>query len=95
MTILWTTIQSVTVYPQYIANGTHQQQFLAGDGLFIISQLSLVGLKPIVSQRFNEIALEVCEGQGIDKQFENDNSITMEQYIVMIGKKTASFRGMC
>ena len=68
---------------------------LAGDGLFIISQLSLIGLKPIVSQRFNEIALEVCEGQGIDKQFENDNSITMEQYIVMIGKKTASFLGVC
>ena len=68
---------------------------LAGDGLFIISQLSLIGLKPIVGQRFNEIALEVCEGQGIDKQFENDNSITMEQYIVMIGKKTASFLGVC
>lgn len=68
---------------------------LAGDGLFIFSQLSLLGLKPVIGQRFNEVALEVCEGQGIDKQFENDSSITMQEYLVMIGKKTASFLGLC
>ena len=68
---------------------------LAGDGLFTLAQLSLVGLNPIIFQRFNEAALEVCEGQGIDKQYENNTSITMEQYIQMIGKKTASFLGLC
>ena len=68
---------------------------LTGDGLFALAQLSLVGLNPIIFQRFNEVALEVCEGQGIDKQYENNTSITMEQYIQMIGKKTASFLGLC
>ena len=68
---------------------------LAGDGLFALSQLSLVGLKPVVYQRFNEVALEVCEGQGIDKEYESNTSITMDEYIQMIGKKTASFLGLC
>ena len=68
---------------------------LAGDGLFALAQLSLVGLKPVVYQRFNEVALEVCEGQGIDKEYESNTSITMDEYIQMIGKKTASFLGLC
>ena len=68
---------------------------LAGDGLFALAQLSLVGLKPVAYQRFNEVALEVCEGQGIDKEYESNTSITMDEYIQMIGKKTASFLGLC
>jgi len=68
---------------------------LAGDGLFALAQLSLAGLKPVAYQRFNEVALEVCEGQGIDKEYENNTSITMDEYIQMIGKKTASFLGLC
>jgi len=68
---------------------------LAGDGLFALAQLSLVGLKTVVYQRFNEVALEVCEGQGIDKEYESNTSITMDEYIQMIGKKTASFLGLC
>lgn len=68
---------------------------LAGDGLFTLAQLSLVGLDSYIFQRFNEVALEVCEGQGMDKEFENDHSIDMDDYIQMIGKKTACFLGMC
>ena len=68
---------------------------LAGDGLFTLAQLSLVGLDGYVSQRFNEVALEVCEGQGMDKEFEKNHSIEMDDYIQMIGKKTACFLGMC
>jgi len=68
---------------------------LAGDGLFTLAQLSLVGLDNYIFQRFNEVALEVCEGQGMDKEFENDHSIDMDGYIQMIGKKTACFLGMC
>ena len=68
---------------------------LAGDGLFTLAQLSLVGLDGYVFQRFNEIALDVCEGQGMDKEFEKDHSIEMDDYIQMIGKKTACFLGMC
>ena len=68
---------------------------LAGDGLFTLAQLSLVGLDNYIFQRFNEVALEICEGQGMDKEFENDHSIDMDSYIQMIGKKTACFLGMC
>ena len=68
---------------------------LAGDGLFTLAQLSLVCLDSYIFQRFNEVALEICEGQGMDKEFENDHSIDMDSYIQMIGKKTACFLGMC
>jgi geranylgeranyl pyrophosphate synthase len=68
---------------------------LAGDGLFTLAQLALVGLDGYIFQRFNEIALDVCEGQGMDKEYENDHSIEMDDYIQMIGKKTACFLGMC
>ena len=68
---------------------------LAGDGLFTLAQLSLIGLDTYIFQRFNEVALEVCEGQGMDKEYENDHSIDMDEYIQMIGKKTACFLGMC
>ena len=68
---------------------------LAGDGLFTLAQLALVGLDGHIFQRFNEVALDVCEGQGMDKEYENDHSIEMDDYIQMIGKKTACFLGMC
>lgn len=68
---------------------------LAGDGLFTLAQLALVGLDGHIFQRFNEVALDVCEGQGMDKEYENDHSIEMDGYIQMIGKKTACFLGMC
>ena len=68
---------------------------LAGDGLFTLAQLALVGLDGYIFQRFNEVALDVCEGQGMDKEYENDHSIEMDDYIQMIGKKTACFLGMC
>ena len=68
---------------------------LAGDGLFSLAQLLLTGLPEIIFQRFNEVALIICEGQGMDKEYENDHSIDMDDYIQMIGKKTACFLGMC
>ena len=67
---------------------------LAGDGLFVLSHLILTGLSPYVHQRFNEVTLAICEGQGMDKEFEDDASITMGNYLVMIGKKTGSLLGL-
>ncbi len=40
-------------------------------------------------QIFNETALEVCEGQQLDMNYENMREITMEQYLEMIRLKTA------
>ncbi len=80
-----------TVHQQWDASSA----ILSGDGLFVLSQLILTGLPPIIHQRFNEVTLAVCEGQGMDKEFEHDVSITMGQYLIMIGKKTGSLLGLC
>ena len=67
---------------------------LSGDALFALSQLLLTDLDPTVHQRFNEVALTVCEGQGFDKEFENNSSIKMDQYLLMISKKTGALLGL-
>ena len=71
---------------------------LAGDGLFALSQLLLlkVSVNPLIAlRRFNEATLVVCEGQGLDKEFETDSSITLDHYLFMIEKKTGNLIGLC
>ena len=68
---------------------------LSGDALFVLAQLSLKGLSDFIHQRFNEVALTICEGQGMDKEFENNSSISMGKYLIMIGKKTGALLGLC
>ncbi len=38
---------------------------------------------------FNKTAMEVCEGQQLDMNFETERQITMEDYLMMIRLKTA------
>ena len=40
-------------------------------------------------QCFNETAIEVCEGQQYDMDFERRDDVTIDQYMMMIRKKTA------
>ena len=68
---------------------------LSGDAIFVLSQLLLNSLPQIIHRRFNEVSLNICEGQGMDKEFENDPSITMGKYLIMIGKKTGALLGLC
>ena len=71
---------------------------LAGDGIFSLCQLILCGLNNNVSKvltLFNKTALEICEGQGFDKQFELIENIEQDLYINMIEKKTGSLLGAC
>ena len=68
---------------------------LSGDAIFVLSQLLLNGLPQIIHRRFNEVSLNICEGQGMDKEFENDPSISMGKYLIMIGKKTGALLGLC
>jgi geranylgeranyl diphosphate synthase type II len=56
--------------------------------------LLLTKLPIIVFQRFNEVALTICEGQGMDKEFENNSSISINHYLSMIGKKTGALLGL-
>ncbi|MEP1096866.1 MAG: polyprenyl synthetase family protein [Cyclobacteriaceae bacterium] len=44
-------------------------------------------------QKFNKCAIEVCEGQQLDMNFESEETISEEQYIEMIRLKTAVLLG--
>ncbi|MEC9050532.1 MAG: polyprenyl synthetase family protein [Candidatus Neomarinimicrobiota bacterium] len=71
---------------------------LAGDGINAIAQILLSGIQDrsnAICRFFKQATLEVCEGQALDKEFENDLSITEDQYLEMIEKKTGSLLGAC
>ena len=68
---------------------------LSGDAIFTLAQLAISNLDEKAYQRLNEVSLLVCEGQALDKEFENDNSISMDKYLNMITKKTGSLLGLC
>ena len=70
---------------------------LSGDLLMIIankifSDLPLKIMQKVLN-RFNEIAIKICEGQQYDMNYENEKSITEKQYINMIRLKTATLIG--
>ena len=43
---------------------------------------------------FNQTTLEVCEGQALDKEFENDIKIKENEYLTMV-EKTGALLGTC
>ncbi|PDW03015.1 polyprenyl synthetase family protein [Candidatus Viridilinea mediisalina] len=70
----------------------------AGDGMFVLAHLAIhrlhaLGVPPertlTVLRRFDETILRVCEGQFLDISFEGDLSITPEDYLTMIERKTS------
>ena len=70
---------------------------LSGDVMFaqandLISSCYPHHLKEIISL-FNKTAIEICEGQDLDMQFENRDSVELEEYIDMIRLKTAVLVG--
>ena len=69
---------------------------LSGDGIYTIAQIILNKISKnfhSLSKYFNKTTLEICEGQALDKEFENDNTITKNMYLDMIDKKTGSLLG--
>lgn len=66
---------------------------LVGDELIGLSYRSLLRSKTEnitgVVRAFTDGVIEVCEGQAMDKEFELSNEVTLDDYIVMIRKKTA------
>jgi geranylgeranyl diphosphate synthase type II len=70
---------------------------LSGDALLIKSYQYLI--KEVhpnnteILNLFNRIALEVCEGQQMDLDFEEETTVTEEEYIEMIRLKTAVLLG--
>jgi len=66
---------------------------LAGDGIYTIAQLVLNNIdynyKELI-KFFNEVTLDICEGQALDKEFEDLDNITNDLYLEMVKKKTGS-----
>lgn len=70
----------------------------AGDALFSIAQLAILGLEQTCSQptalqavrEFNQTCLHLTRGQYLDIAFESSKSISVEAYLAMIRGKTAA-----
>ena len=78
-----------TVYKKWDSNIA----ILSGD-VMSIKSYELIAEYPTeklceILQLFTKTAAQVCEGQQYDMNFENDSSTTLEEYIKMIGLKTA------
>ena len=71
---------------------------LAGDGIFTITQLILLSVdqkSKLLFQKYNEMVLEICEGQAMDKQYEVEDELDLDDYIEMVKKKTGALLGSC
>ena len=45
--------------------------------------------------RYNEVILEICEGQAYDMEFENKDFVSVSDYLLMSSKKTGSLFELC
>lgn len=75
------------------------QAINAGDGMFVLAQLSVLRLLDVgveaatvveLSRRFNDMVVRICEGQYLDMTFETRLDITESDYLGMISRKTAT-----
>jgi geranylgeranyl diphosphate synthase type II len=72
---------------------------LAGDVLLAIAYQYL--LKDAgadanrITAQFTHGLIEVCEGQALDKEFESRKSVSLDEYLIMITKKTAVLVETC
>ncbi len=72
---------------------------LAGDSLLSVAYEFLLkdagNNTTEILKSFTRGLIEVCEGQSMDKDFELIKNVTIEDYIIMIEKKTAAMAEMC
>jgi geranylgeranyl diphosphate synthase type II len=70
---------------------------LSGDAMLILAYQYFEGYEPAVFQElaklFSKTALEVCEGQQYDVDFETRDDVTIPEYLKMIQYKTAVLVG--
>jgi len=66
---------------------------LSGDAMLILAYKCFDNYNPEVYKSlvklFNQTALEVCEGQQLDMDFETRDSVSLDEYLKMISFKTA------
>lgn len=82
-----------TVYQKWNSNIA----ILSGDTLFATSYQYLLKTKPDnlvqILEIVNKTAVEVCEGQQYDMDFETQDNVSVEEYLNMIRLKTAVLLG--
>lgn len=66
---------------------------LAGDVMLVkayeyLNKIDVIYLHQILNL-FNQTAREVCEGQQVDMDFEKKETVSLDEYLQMIGKKTS------
>jgi len=78
-----------TVYKKWNSNVA----ILAGDTMFALANKYMLRTRPqavaMVVELFNQTAIEVCEGQQYDMDYEKSPEVTIADYIEMIRLKTA------
>ncbi len=66
---------------------------LSGDAMLILAYKYFENYDPIIFQKlaklFSKTALEVCDGQQLDVDFETRNDVTIAEYVNMIRLKTS------
>jgi geranylgeranyl diphosphate synthase type II len=66
---------------------------LSGDAMMILAYQYFENYEPIVFKKlaklFSKTALEVCDGQQLDVDFETRNDVSIDEYINMIRLKTS------
>lgn len=75
-----------------------------GDGMFVLAHMALYRLSAAgvpaehvlaVLRCFDQTILTICEGQYLDIDNEGKLSVTADDYLAMIGRKTAALIGCC
>ncbi len=70
---------------------------LSGDAMLILAYQYFENYEPKIFQRlaklFSKTALEVCDGQQMDVDFETRNNVSIDEYIEMIRLKTSVLVG--
>ncbi|MCK4715942.1 MAG: polyprenyl synthetase family protein [Candidatus Marinimicrobia bacterium] len=71
---------------------------LSGDGLMALAfRLLMETDSPQIGQmgyEFSQAMLEICEGQALDVEFESRQTVNVEDYLEMVGKKTGRLLGL-
>lgn len=86
-----------TVYKKWNSNIA----ILSGDALAIMAFQQLLKLDCNnqiiidIANVFSQTSLEICEGQQYDLDFETQKKVTIEEYLMMIRKKTAVMFAGC
>jgi len=72
---------------------------LTGDALLGLAYESLLKTKSPdiaeIARVFTNGIIEVCEGQSYDKEFETKKNVSLDEYIMMINKKTSQLLVCC